>query len=270
ATGCLIVGACNYNPTVGINDSTICTYPGCNLIEACNYSADAGCIDIGLCILPNGCIDVLACNYSTSATCDDGSCVYANSCGGCFEIEGCTDISACNFDATASCDDSSCIVITTYEISGELIVFGDTLTYQYPADPSHLINWSVNGGGAIISGQGTGNIQVVWQASGELCVQESIDADCSSDLVCIDVLYIGIDENLEIDFMLYPNPSGGIIHVESNVVAPVPFVLLDALGKPVLKGSLHQGRNDLNLEYLSAGSYLISTHATNLPLIIVK
>ena len=270
ASGCLIVGACNYDPTVGINDSSLCTYPGCLELTACNYDADAGCNAMDMCNLPDGCNDASACNFNIDATCNDGSCIYANACGDCFGVEGCTDIAACNFDINATCDDASCLVITSAEIAGELNVNGDTFNYQYPVDPSHLINWFVNGGGAIISGQGTGSIQVVWQASGTLCAVESVDADCVGDSVCVDVVYSGVEEVAAADFTLYPNPSVGRAQVQLNGPSPLPFVVFDALGNEVLHGTLVPGINDLNMEFLVAGSYMIRTQATHVPLIIVK
>jgi hypothetical protein len=111
---------------------------------------------------------------------------------------------------------------------------------------------------------------VVWQGSGTLCLVESIDADCVGDSVCVDVVFTGVEESVATDFLIYPNPSGGLIHIESNGLAPVPFIVLDALGKSVFSGSLAAGRNDLNVEFLSAGIYLIQTHSANHPLIIVK
>ena len=44
--GCLDALACNYDPTAGISDSSLCLYPGCTDSTACNYSVSAGCLDL--------------------------------------------------------------------------------------------------------------------------------------------------------------------------------------------------------------------------------
>jgi hypothetical protein len=54
--GCLEPMACNYNPTAGFSDCTLCEYTscqGCTYEDASNYDA-AALIDDGSCIIEGG------------------------------------------------------------------------------------------------------------------------------------------------------------------------------------------------------------------------
>jgi hypothetical protein len=72
-TGCIIAGACNYNPLALISDSS-CVFPGCTILGACNYDPTAPCNVDSLCIIP----DV---GYDCTGSCiadadDDGTCSF--------------------------------------------------------------------------------------------------------------------------------------------------------------------------------------------------
>ena len=97
-------GACNYDPLANFDDGTCdfdsCT--GCLIAGACNYQPDAiypGECDFTSCA---GCIDACACNYDASATFDNNTCDY-ESCLGCIYP------GALNFNEAATQDNGLCL-----------------------------------------------------------------------------------------------------------------------------------------------------------------
>ena len=127
--GCLVAGACNYNPDATVEGP--CDYlscVGCTDESACNYDAEALYND-GSCEFLScqtaGCTNPAACNYNPDATFNDNSCEFS-SCVGCTDPNadnfnpdatvdngqcsylGCTQPSACNFDPQATDTDGSC------------------------------------------------------------------------------------------------------------------------------------------------------------------
>lgn len=166
------------------------------------YACDGACLDDadgdGVCdpLEVPGCLDESACNFEPEAT-DLVPCTFAEpgyDCSGdcladgdgdgvCdpFEIPGCTSPYACNFNPEATDDDGSCAFLPTFSIAGPSLAFTDAITaYSYPAAPSSACAWTVDGG-TVVGGQGTANIEVIWEAPGmfEVVVAEVADT-CTS------------------------------------------------------------------------------------------
>lgn len=127
--GCTDAGACNFDPTASIDNST-CLFPGDNCddenIFTINdiYNADCVCMGDEISGVA-GCTAAEACNYNPEATIEDGSCelpgypcddsndntindVLSADCQCAGELLGCTDALACNYDAAAMIDNGSC------------------------------------------------------------------------------------------------------------------------------------------------------------------
>jgi hypothetical protein len=251
-SGCLDSTACNYNSFVSNSDNS-CTYPGCIIPSACNYNILAGCDD-GTCIQPNscgqcngieGCSDNAACNYADGVTCDNGTCIYP----------GCTDEIACNYDVNAGCDDNSCVVIDVFDIVGEIVADYDTFYYQYPGNPDHLFEWTIDGGN-ILSGQGDNLVEIIWLTNGTLCVTE-IAEECNGDTVCIDVILSGVSDRLDKNFKIYPNPSSGEFTIQSDATYPSKYRLIDITAKTVGAGIIYSGLQSFDYQHLQAGSYTL-------------
>jgi len=135
-TGCVIVGALNYDsmatvsgacswPLLGCVDPTAINYIpganqdcgcciarvlGCTDTKASNYNSFANVLDDCSYTLPvpppsapsvSGCMDPTALNFNPAATVDAGACQVA--------VFGCTDPSAANYIAAANRDDGGCI-----------------------------------------------------------------------------------------------------------------------------------------------------------------
>jgi len=141
-TGCMIAGACNYNPDANNPANETCELP----VEG--YDCNGDCIDAnenGICDFEDdcvaGCMTPNACNFNPLATVDSGNCLYFDTCGECGgdgipngacdcdgnfpepgyscegeclidddgdgvcdldEVVGCQDDAACNYDVTAT------------------------------------------------------------------------------------------------------------------------------------------------------------------------
>ncbi len=82
----------------------------------------------------------------------------------------------------------------------------------------------------------------VWYANGERDISNSEDIDNQS-LVTV-----------------FPNPSTGeiTIELENDLGQNVEAQFFDLLGKPITAQKLNQGKNQINLEFLSDGTYFVS------------
>ena len=148
-SGCIIVGACNYDENADYLDPSLCDFTscqGCTNEEACNYDEDATISQDSSCEYPAngfvdcegnclndmdedgvcdeleifGCTDGDAINFNPVATEDNGTCDFA-------AIGGCTLPFACNFNPDAdyyipgTCDFESCFnlaAMTTCDVPG--------------------------------------------------------------------------------------------------------------------------------------------------------
>ena len=125
--GCTDPNNAGYNPFATDDDGS-CLIEGCVIIGACNYDPSAEVLDIAACDFSScaACTDANACNYDPTATISDGaSCTYPASqfvdCDGvCLndldgdgicdeeEIFGCTDAEAVNYNPSATEDNGTC------------------------------------------------------------------------------------------------------------------------------------------------------------------
>ena len=137
-SGCMDINACNYNPTVSMDNGN-CIYPLNSYVD-CDGNCFNDANNNGVCdeLDIEGCTDITACNYSAEATIENGTCSYPASeilnCNGeCIndinnngicdplEIFGCTDPTACNYQSDATFYDGSCI----YEFDLSIVAFND-------------------------------------------------------------------------------------------------------------------------------------------------
>ncbi|MGF1564626.1 MAG: PQQ-dependent sugar dehydrogenase, partial [Flavobacteriales bacterium] len=99
---------------------------------------------------------------------------------------GCTNETACNYNSDALCDDGTCTFIEAFTIGGPTqVVEFNTATYTYPETTGSTYEWTVVGG-SIISGQGTPEIEVNWEAPtvfASILVQETNADGCVGDMV---------------------------------------------------------------------------------------
>jgi hypothetical protein len=138
------------------NGTALVKYP-CSLEDSESNYTDL--IDFGLPVNSQrqfGCLIPFADNFDPQSTIADCSCLYM----------GCTDVYACNYDEYSNFDDGSCIYQPVNSIFGQTNIEASSI-YTYavlPAAGSSYL-WTVSNG-AILSGQGTSAIQVLWGQNG--------------------------------------------------------------------------------------------------------
>lgn len=70
-------------------------------------------------------------------------------------------------------------------------------------------------------------------------------------------LSTGIDEIIEPELTLYPNPANGLLTINSKITKGV-FILSDLTGKTLLQGKVNSEKFTLDLSNLSSGVYFIT------------
>lgn len=282
-TGCTEVEACNYNPEA-TTDNGNCIYVGdsCNdgNIDTINDAIQEDCECLGESF--PGCTNPIACNYNSEATADDGSCFFiGDSCddqnadtvndtiqencdceGESTEIEGCMDSEACNYSPEATTDDGSCEYVPAFALVGLVSpeVF-TTETYSYDDTENSEYLWSVEGG-AILTGQGTSEVEILWGDLGtySVCVIETNSEGCTGQQVCLNVVVVptSIIEYADAEITIYPVPAREwvTISVDDSLLG-LPYRIVDGKGLLVMEGRLASNKQGISIKPFSAGVYRI-------------
>ncbi len=143
------------------------------------------------------------------------------------------------------------LTATTYSCDG-----AGTSTYQ----------WTITNG-VISAGQGTSTVTVLWASTGlgSLSVQETTQANCTSDVISIDVVVIptSISEETEAVLAVYPNPVQNEINIRSTLQAiGSNYTLLDGAGKLVSNGNINSTLTTIHASTLAAGTYVLRVGET--------
>lgn len=229
--GCTDELALNYQPNATQDDGS-CILPiyGCTNIIACNYVVEANLddqsCDFESCV---GCMENQACNYDPSAMIDSGECSYPedgyNCDGECisdldedgvcdeYEVYGCIDIQACNYNPFASESNGSCEYPEQFyncdgvcendtdgdEVCDELEIYGciHTTACNYDPIPTEDDDSCFYIGDECDDGDlGTEN--------------DEIQLGCE----CIGQPIASIQEVIGVKYIVYPNPTSGIVTIE--------------------------------------------------------
>ncbi len=145
------------------------------------------------------------------------------------------------------------------EITGEEFpVNGSVETYTTPFNQGSTYNWFISGG-TQISGGNTNTIEVMWQDPNNmayLCVTE-IDANgCRSvQELCYDVLTVVSVEDIALEkgLKIFPNPTNGMLYIESNQV-PDNGEVFDVIGQRL---AIDYQNNTLDMSQQASGVYFV-------------
>ncbi|MBN2681185.1 MAG: agmatine deiminase family protein [Bacteroidales bacterium] len=67
-----------------------------------------------------------------------------------------------------------------------------------------------------------------------------------------------ITENEISDFILYPNPSSGIVRIEFSGIETTELIITDLLGKVVYTSEIYSGKTNIDLKKFNSGIYFVS------------
>jgi hypothetical protein len=284
-------GVCDEEEVPGCTDESACNFVAEATDEdgSCVYAedffdCDGNCLNDadqdGVCdeLEVPGCIDPEACNFVAEATDNDGSCEYAEDFFDCdgnclsdtdedgvcdeLEIEGCMNPEACNFNPEATDDDGSCLELTAQNINGpQEVVAYQTVTYSYPQAGLTTVEWGIENG-TIVSGQGTGVVQVVWDEMfyGSIWCQEFAE-NCSGPVVELNVSILGVINSVEegeaLTMSVYPNPTNGQLTVDPGMLSEMAQLeIYDAAGRIVYQETIN-GKTVMQLAHLADGNYVV-------------
>jgi hypothetical protein len=120
--------------------------------------------------------------------------------------------------------------------------------------------WTVTGG-AIISGQGTNEIEVLWEfgnPGGLVEVSAGNGGSCEETYeVVITSIAASIFETATLNTRIYPNPSNGIFNIELEASDMVNLSVMDLSGKVVRTEKYSNTIHRLDISSLQTGIYLL-------------
>jgi hypothetical protein len=132
-------------------------------------------------------------------------------------------------------------------------------TYATTQNPNNSYAWQVNGG-AIMSGQGTNSIVILWGsgASGDIVVLESDSVCSNSDTLIVNISGVGLDDNSLNSVVLSPNPNSGYfrIEVDQRHIGST-YRIVDFLGRIIETGTITKPSQDFDLSDKPKGVYRV-------------
>ena len=78
------------------------------------------------------------------------------------------------------------------------------------------------------------------------------------DTIIVDVTTSVDLNNILSNIKVYPNPSNGYITIENPNKSEFIIIVTDVIGKPIIKKTLYNKNNEINLSSLSDGMYFIT------------
>ena len=165
-----------------------------------------------------------------------------------------------------------------YDVNVQCIVSGNAIegavgpeafsnaTYTSNGAANSTYNWTVTNG-VIVSGQGTSSVTVLWASTGlgNISVIETTSEGCVGTTLSQDVVVIPTNvEELSNALILYPNPvtTNLTLQVKSELIGS-DFVIYDALGKVVLRDKILSSSQNISVNNLANGNYILRVGEMN-------
>ncbi|WP_186279826.1 T9SS type A sorting domain-containing protein [Fluviicola chungangensis] len=175
-------------------------------------------------------------------------------------------------------------VFTTQRDTDTRIQSLSVCTYSLPVNPlitqngsvlsipstSLTISWFLNGTELIGESSQTINTQQYGNGTSEVHVSDLSGCYGSASQEVVTNGTNGLDEPVEWMFSVYPNPTKGVVTIQTNTSDSKPFELTDIEGRKILQFEV-QLKSEVSLEELESGTYFLrSTHSSQLRRLIRK
>lgn len=145
-------------------------------------------------------------------------------------------------------------------INGSSRVGLQQVDYEIPAQPDINYQWTTDGGGTIISGQGTGKVRIAWENQGDFNLSVTPTNGCDSGPSRILAVNVNLITSLseygagQSNFIVFPNPSQGNIEISIKGISQLrEFKIYNSLGQEVRAVSIENGQHLFNFQNLPKG-----------------
>ena len=145
--------------------------------------------------------------------------------------------------------------VTGTQIFGSNLVQPNSVqVYATQQNPGNSYTWVVNGG-ALVSGQNSNSISVLWGSggTGQITLQESNGLCTKNDTLQVDISGIGIPDLNSDALYIHPNPTTGQLSISVNVTGFYELITLD--GRILESGT---AKRDYDLTTYPKGVYHLS------------
>jgi hypothetical protein len=132
---------------------------------------------------------------------------------------------------------------------------------------NYSYSWEVLGG-TVISGQGTHSIQVIWdqfsQGNGSVSLTWSNQYGCeNSNSMAVSIAPTSIEEFTSSDFIMYPNPTQGLITIVGDLIQSTTFVqLYDVTGQLIFSKNF-EGTSSITIDVSEFSNGIYFTQIKN-------
>ncbi|MBI1286972.1 MAG: T9SS type A sorting domain-containing protein [Flavobacteriales bacterium] len=129
--------------------------------------------------------------------------------------------------------------------------------YSVPQDPNVTYAWTATNG-TIVSGQGTNQVTVEWNGSGNIQV-DLTDGGCQgTDNMDVTANPTGLDEVAGISASIYPNPNNGVFTLRIGATDAISVRVMDVSGKIISSKQFNgSALYSFDLQDAPAGVYLM-------------
>ena len=223
--------------TTGTYTATLTGANGCDSVATLNLTINSP---------TSGTDEITACN---SFTWIDGNTYTASNSNATYTI-----INAAGCDSVVSLNLTIDSIDTTVTLSGLTI-------YALPGYDSY--QWYECTANGFVSMNNETNDSIKITANGDYAVVIN-NSNCTDTSVCVTVNNIGFEENNQVLFKLFPNPTEGMVQVErGNSASPIStyqMEIVDSQGKMIKKSNVNfqDGFIVINLEDYPAGIYQLT------------
>jgi photosystem II stability/assembly factor-like uncharacterized protein len=149
------------------------------------------------------------------------------------------------------------------DIVGEARIGLGKQIYSIETLPGLNYRWSISdGGGKIISGQGTGSIVILWEKEGNFTLSVDAQNECgysTKATLSVNVNIItALEPSVDQDLKIYPNPSEGSLTISSDALDSWSSIeVVNTIGQVVMKHPIAVGETDVYLQGLPKGLLLV-------------